>query len=60
MLHVKNVKHSSAFKLWIDFDDGSSGEVDLENKLSGPILTPLKDISMFSQVSVDPELETII
>ena len=60
MLHIKSVKHISDYKLWLSFDDGSSGEVDLLNSLNGPVFEPLKDIKVFSKVSVDPELETII
>lgn len=59
MLHITSAKHVSAHKLWISFDDGSSGEVDLAGTLTGPIFEPLKDIGYFSRVSVDPELETI-
>ena len=60
MLHVKSVKYISDFKLWLSFDDGSSGEVDLKNSLIGPVFEPLKDINVFSKVSVDPELETVV
>lgn len=60
MLHIKSVKHISDFKLWLSFDDGSSGEVDLVDSLNGPIFEPLKDIKVFSKVCVDPELETVV
>lgn len=59
MLHITSAQHISAYKLWISFDDGSSGEVDLAGMLTGPIFEPLKDVMYFSKVSVDPELETI-
>ena len=59
MLHITSAQHVSAYKLWISFDDGSSGEVDLAGTLNGPIFEPLKDIVYFSKVTVDPELETI-
>ena len=60
MLHVKTAKYISGFKLWLAFDDGTSGEVDLSSSLKGSIFEPLKDISLFSKVSVDPELETTV
>ena len=60
MLHIKAAKHISDFKLWLSFDDGSSGEVDLVGTLIGPIFEPLKNINVFSKVSVDPELETVV
>jgi hypothetical protein len=60
MLHIKAAKHVSDFKLWLSFDDGSSGEVDLIDSLNGSIFEPLKNISKFSKVTVDPELETVV
>ena len=60
MLHIRNARYISDYKLWIHFDDGTSGEVDLENKLTGPIFEPLKEQAFFSKVSVDPELETVV
>jgi len=60
MLHIKSVKHLSNFKIWVSFDDGTSGEIDLSNSLNGPIFEPLKDIKMFARVVVDPELETVV
>ncbi len=60
MLHIKSAKHISNYKIWVSFDDGTSGEVNLEGSLNGPVFQPLKDISVFSKVSVDPELETVV
>lgn len=60
MLHVRNAKYIEGFKLWVTFDDGTAGEVNLENKLSGGVFEPLKDSAFFSKVSVDPELETVV
>ena len=60
MLHIKAAKHISDFKLWLSFDDGSSGEVDLNGMLIGPIFEPLKNIDVFSQVTIDSELETVV
>lgn len=42
------------------FDDGTCGEVDLVNELKGSMCEPLKDVAEFQNVSVDPELETIV
>ncbi len=60
MLHVKSARYISGQIIWVSFDDGTSGEVDLEGKLSGPIFEPLNDSKLFSMVSVDPELETVV
>ena len=60
MLHIKAAKHISDFKLWLSFDDGSSGEVDLIGTLIGPMFEPLKNIDVFAKVAIDPELETVV
>lgn len=60
MLHVKSAKYVSDFTLWVAFDDGTSGNIDLSDVLNGPVFLPLKDVNIFSKVSVDPELETVI
>ena len=60
MLHIKSVKYISDFKIYVAFDDGTEGKVDLKGHLEGPIFEPLKDKEFFSKVTVDPELETIV
>lgn len=60
MIHVKSAKHVSDFILWVAFDDGTSGNVDLSGVLNGSVFQPLKDVNIFSKVSVDPELETVV
>jgi len=59
MLHIKEIKHIRAKIVWISFDDGVSGTVDLDGALQGPVFEPLHDDNEFSKMYVDPELETI-
>lgn len=60
MLHVTSAKYLSGYKIWVAFDDDTSGEVDLEAVLKGSVFEPLKDIGTFQQLAVDPELETVV
>jgi len=60
MLHIKSARHISDFVLWIAFDDGTDGEINLDGALIGPVFEPLKDVTEFSKVMVDPELETVV
>lgn len=60
MLHIKSVEHIAGHKLWVSFDDGESGLVDLAGSLQGPVFEALKDVDFFSRVAVDPELETLV
>jgi hypothetical protein len=59
MLHITKVRPTGAYRLWLEFSDGVSGEVDLAAELDGPIFEPLRDPAVFEQVSVDPEINTI-
>ena len=60
MLHIKSAKYVADYTIWVAFDDGTSGEVNLDGVLNGPVFEPLKDIAVFRKVSVDPELETVV
>ena len=60
MLHVKSARHIEDYKIWVSFDDGTEGEIDLEEGLYGPVFEPLKQIDAFAKLSVDPELETVV
>ena len=41
------------YTLSITFEDGTTGEVSLADRLFGPVFEPLKDPAYFAQVSVD-------
>jgi hypothetical protein len=60
ILHVKEAKYLRDYVIWIKFNDGIEGEVDLERELTGEIFGPLKDKKLFRSFKVDPLLETIV
>lgn len=41
------------YRLWIEFDDGVSGTIDLAKELTGEVFEPLRDEAIFRQVAVD-------
>ena len=47
-------------RLCLTFTDGLVREVDLSGELWGPMAEPLQDPNYFRQVSVDPELGTVV
>jgi hypothetical protein len=59
-LHVKEAKYLHDYVLWVKFNDGIEGEVDLEDELTGEIFGPLKNKKVFRSFKVDPILETIV
>ena len=56
---VVEVRPLKGYKLWLRFQDGVSGTVDLSGELWGPMFEPLKDNALFAQAAIHPELETI-
>jgi len=60
ILHVKQAKYLHDYVIWIKFNDGIEGEIDLENELTGEIFGPLKDKKLFKSFKVDSLLETIV
>jgi hypothetical protein len=60
ILHVREAKYLHDHVLWLRFNDGAEGEVDLTDELTGEVFTPLQDIERFKQFSVDPDLETVV
>lgn len=60
ILHVKEAKYLHDYVIWLRFNDGSAGEVDLEGELYGEVFEPLKDLEKFKNFRVDPELETVV
>ena len=60
ILHVKEAKYLHDYIIWVKFNDGIEGEIDLENELTGEIFGSLKDKKLFKSFKVDPMLETIV
>ena len=52
-LHVTNAKYIENYKVWLSFNDGTSGEIDLATELYGEIFEPLKDKTFFSSFTLE-------
>lgn len=59
MLHVTDAKYIDNYNIWLSFDDGADGTVNLKKHLNGPVFGPLKDINVFKKVTFSKELSTI-
>ena len=60
MLHITSAQYLSDYKVSLYFSNGRHGDADLSVLLNNGVFTSLKDMALFSQVSVDSELETIV
>jgi hypothetical protein len=60
ILHVKKAKYLHDYVIWLRFNDGTEGEIDLSGELEGKIFGPLKDLNKFKAFKVDPVLETVV
>jgi hypothetical protein len=50
--HITEAKYVDSYKLWLKFNDGAEGQIDLSSELYGEIFEPLKDISYFKQFRI--------
>lgn len=60
MIRVTDARLVRDFVVWVRFNDGSEGEVDLSNELDGPVFEPLKDPKVFAQFKVDRDVHTLV
>ena len=60
LIDVIEAKYVRDFTVWVKFEDGTEGELDLSEELYGPIFETLRDVLYFKQVKVNPELGTIV
>jgi hypothetical protein len=58
--HVINARHVSGHTVWVQFDDGAEGEIDLSPELHGEVFEPLRSVDYFRAFSVHPELKTLV
>ena len=60
MIHVVRAEYRNDYKIWVEFDEGSSRVADLADILWGTMFEPLKDIDTFRRFEVSPIFYTIV
>ena len=55
-----DAKYIKDFIVWVRFDDGVQGEIDLKPELYGPVFEPLLDPSQFRKFFIHPEFHTLV
>ena len=61
MVRIRTVVVLDGFRIRLEFTDGTTGEIDLDPYLRGPVFEPLRrDRRLFEAVTVHPKLKTIV
>ncbi|GAK50848.1 Slr1614 protein [Candidatus Moduliflexus flocculans] len=59
-LHITAVTYLHEYQIDVLFNNGRRGVVDLRCELNGKMFEPLRELPLFAQVAIDPELETVV
>jgi hypothetical protein len=59
ILHTTEVKALPAYRPFLRFNNGATGEVDLRNELEGEIFAALKDPVQFASAYQHPVMKTV-
>ena len=57
---VCSVKIVAPYSLQIGFDDGTDQTINFQPVLAGELYRPLRELALFNQVRIDPEVHTLV
>ena len=60
MAKLIEARYVRDYVVWLRFDDGVTGEVDLSDRLYGPVFEPFQDSEYFQTFQVHAELHTLV
>jgi len=60
ILHITAAEYLHDYTLAVSFDNGSSGIADLTEVLDSGLFKSLRDTDLFSQVTVDDQMKTVV
>jgi hypothetical protein len=53
ILRIQTVRYMGDYRLYLEFNSGDAGEVDLSSDLDGPVFLPLRDRKVFATVRLE-------
>ncbi len=53
ILRIQSIRHLGDHRLYLEFNDGFAGEIDLSSELDGPIFQPLQDPKVFATAGLE-------
>ncbi len=60
MLEVTDARYLNDYRIFVVFNTGEQGEINLEDVLWGPVFEPLKDVNKFKRFEVSPVFHTVV
>jgi glycine/D-amino acid oxidase-like deaminating enzyme len=57
---VRSFRIEGSYTLRVQFDDNSEQVIDFEPVLAGELFRPLRELAVFQQVRLDPEVHTLV
>ena len=60
MPRLVEARYVRDYVIWLRWNDGSQGEVDLREELDGPIFEPLRDPTYFRRFTLSTEMHTLV
>ena len=57
---VRSFKIEAPYTLRVGFDDATEQDIDYQTVLAGELFGPLRDLKIFNQVRIDPEVSTLV
>ncbi len=52
-LHIEKAQHIADHEVWLEFNDGSKGKVNLKDSIDGRIFEPLVDTDLFKNFRLE-------
>ena len=52
-IHIEKAQYIAGYQIWLSFNDGAQGVIDLKPELHGDIFEPLKDIDYFKHFKLE-------
>jgi hypothetical protein len=57
---VRSFQSVAPYTLRVQFDDQTEQVINFEPVLAGELYRPLRDLALFNQVQIDPEVHTLV
>jgi len=57
---VRSFKIEAPYTLRVEFDDATEQVIDFTPVLAGELFGPLRELAVFNQVRIDPEVKTLV